>query len=62
MHRKRKLRRKCSEEKMDGRVKNRMTEEDDSRRKQKEAVKGSLKEEAGKTRGDIDKTMDVDMV
>ena len=49
-------------EEMEGRVKTRMSEEEKDRRKQEEASKGSLKKERGETRGDIDKTMNVDMM
>ena len=39
-----------------------MTGEEDNRRKQEEASKGSLNKEEGETRGDIDRTMNVDIM
>ena len=62
-HRKRKAEvGSIQEEEMEGRVKSRMSEEEKDRRKQEGASKASLKREGGETRGDIDKTMDVDMM
>ena len=39
-----------------------MSEEEEDRGKQEGASKASLKKEGGETRGDIDKTMNVDMM
>ena len=62
-HRKRKAEvGSIQEEEMEGRVKSSMSEEEEDRRKQEGASKASLKKEGGETRGDIDKTMNVDMM
>ena len=50
------------QEEIEGRVKSRTSEEEKDRRTQEDASKGSLKKEGGETRGDIDKTMNVDMM
>ena len=62
-HRKRKAEEESIiEEEMEGRVKSRSMEEDDTRRKQEEESKGKSKKEGCETRGDTDKTLNVDMM
>ena len=62
-HRKRKAEEgSIKEDEMEGRVKSRMNEDEKDRRKKEEDRKGSFTKEGGETRGDIDKTMNVDMM